>query len=157
MSTETTMEMPQVVYQERIYTAIQYIYLPQLKEYILVFINDEETEPILHNFENRDKDRDQGLVYYFGSISGKLEEMPEMVKEMIDDMDRDNCKVRRYVLAEFKNNCEIDDYISKMQNIQKSREQILIDETYNIIKEEQKKQLKIIEEAEKNQTDESNH
>lgn len=141
MSTERTMETTKVETHERIFTAIQYIYLPQLKEYILIFINDEENEPILHNFNNRDQHKDQGIVYYFGAISGTVNEMPEMIKEMITDMDRDSCKVRRYVIAQFKDSAEISDYIEKMQEIQKTKEQIIIEDTYNIIKAERLKQV----------------
>ncbi len=141
MTSIRTMETTKVENEERIFTAIQYIYLPQLKEYIFIFVNNDENEPLQHNFNNRDQNKDQGIIYYFGSITGKQSEMPDMIKEMINDMDRDLCSVRRYVIAEFKNSAEISDYIEKMQEIQKSNEKSIIDETYNIIKAERIKQL----------------
>lgn len=125
------------------YKAIHYVQLPDLKEFILIAKICEENKKILESINKVNK-IDEGLLFvFFGTIEGQETELPEMVREMIADMVKNGVNVWRYILAEFKDSAEMDEYINKMRKVEKTAESEIL-KIQEIIKAEKEKQEKII-------------
>jgi len=125
------------------YKAIHYVQLPDLTEFILIAKICEENKKILESI-NKVSKVDEGLLFvFFGTIEGQETELPEMVREMIADMVKNGVNAWRYILAEFKDSAEMDEYINKMRKVEKTAESEIL-KLQEIIKAEKEKQEKII-------------
>lgn len=125
------------------YKAIHYVQLPDLKEFILIAKICEENKKILESI-NKVSKIDEGLLFvFFGTIEGQESELPEMVREMIADMIKNGVNAWRYILAEFKDSAEMDEYIKKMRKVEKTAESEIL-KLQEIIKAEKEKQEKVI-------------
>jgi len=125
------------------YKAIHYVQLPDLKEFILIAKICEENEKILESINKVNKIDERLLFVFFGTIEGQETELPEMVREMIADMVKNGVNAWRYILAEFKDSAEMDEYINKMRKVEKTAESEIL-KLQEIIKAEKEKQEKII-------------
>lgn len=107
-----------------------YIIIQLLHECIMIiehkgenFDNTKMIESVSNSMHN-----DKLNVYLISDIDNEYDNLPEMVQDMIDDMDNENKKNKmNYIIHKFENNTQMEEYIEKMKSLKNKLEEKVIE------------------------------
>lgn len=107
-----------------------YIIIQLLHECIMIiehkgenFDNTKMIESVSNSMHN-----DKLIVYLISDIDNEYDNLPEMVQDMIDDMDNENKKNKmNYIIHKFENNTQMEEYIEKMKSLKNKLEEKVIE------------------------------
>ena len=110
---------------EILYTFYHFIAIQQLRENILLFVNTAENEAMRNNI-NKSYFEDRYNIYNVMVYTSGYDELPDAIKEMADDMKKDNKTRCNFIIKNFKDSSEMDDYILMLEKIHReSRNKII--------------------------------
>jgi hypothetical protein len=110
------------------YKAYQFIDIQNRKENILI-IDVEKNNNIVESIDKSIMG-EKYTVYFIGSMIADKENMPDMIKQMIEDMIKDEKDKMNYEIATFEDNTAMDKYIEEIKMIEKKMN-TLINESNN--------------------------
>lgn len=110
---------------EILYTFYHFIAIQQLRENILLFVNTAENEAMRNNI-NKTYFEDRYNIYNVMVYTSGYDELPDAIKEMADDMKKENKTRCNFITKNFKDSSEMDDYILMLEKIHReSRNKII--------------------------------